>query len=37
MRDFLPEDKARRDGVMAAIRDSFSAFGYREIETPAVE
>jgi histidyl-tRNA synthetase len=37
MRDFLPDDKALREGVMAVIRDSFSAFGYREIETPVAE
>jgi histidyl-tRNA synthetase len=37
MRDFLPEDKRRRSAVMAAVRASFEAFGYREIETPAVE
>jgi histidyl-tRNA synthetase len=37
MRDFLPADKAVRDGVMAAIRSSFAAYGYREIETPYVE
>ncbi|MHB1928161.1 MAG: histidine--tRNA ligase, partial [Acidimicrobiales bacterium] len=37
MRDFLPEDKARRDGVLRAIREAFAAYGYREIETPVVE
>jgi histidyl-tRNA synthetase len=37
MRDFLPGEKAKRDGVMAAIRASFAAFGYREIETPVAE
>lgn len=37
MRDFLPDDKALREGVMAVIRESFSAFGYREIETPVAE
>lgn len=37
MRDFLPDEKALREGVMAVIRDSFSAFGYREIETPVAE
>jgi histidyl-tRNA synthetase len=37
MRDFLPDDKALREGVMTAIRESFSAFGYREIETPVAE
>jgi histidyl-tRNA synthetase len=37
MRDFLPDDKARRSAVMASIRASFEAFGYREIETPVME
>ncbi|MDQ6782552.1 MAG: ATP phosphoribosyltransferase regulatory subunit [Actinomycetota bacterium] len=37
MRDFLPEDKARREGVLSSIRTSFAAFGYREIETPVAE
>ncbi len=37
MRDFLPDEKARREGVLAAIRDSFASYGYREIETPALE
>jgi histidyl-tRNA synthetase len=37
MRDFLPDEKARRDGVMGGIRATFSAYGYREIETPVAE
>lgn len=37
MRDFLPDEKARREAVLASIRSSFAAFGYREIETPAAE
>jgi histidyl-tRNA synthetase len=37
MRDFLPADKAVREGVMAAIRESFASYGYREIETPVAE
>jgi len=37
MRDFLPQDKARREAVAASIRRSFTAYGYREIETPALE
>jgi histidyl-tRNA synthetase len=37
MRDFLPEEKARRDAVLATIREAFSAYGYREIETPVAE
>lgn len=37
MRDFLPAEKARRDAIEAVIRESFAAFGYREIETPVAE
>lgn len=37
MRDFLPDDKSRREAVLAAIRGSFASYGYREIETPALE
>ena len=37
MRDFLPDEKARRDAVLGVIRDAFAAYGYREIETPALE
>lgn len=37
MRDFLPDDKSRREAVLAAIRASFASYGYREIETPAIE
>jgi histidyl-tRNA synthetase len=37
MRDFLPDEKALRDGVMARIRDTYSSYGYREIETPVAE
>ncbi len=37
MRDFLPDDKARREGVLAVIRQAFAAYGYREIETPVLE
>jgi histidyl-tRNA synthetase len=37
MRDFLPAEKAVREGVLAAIRESFAAYGYREIETPVAE
>jgi histidyl-tRNA synthetase len=37
MRDFLPAEKALREGVMAAIRASFASYGYREIETPVAE
>ncbi len=37
MRDFLPEDKRARDLVLSKIRDTYSARGYQEIETPALE
>ncbi|MEO6942262.1 MAG: histidine--tRNA ligase [Terrimesophilobacter sp.] len=37
MRDFLPEEKARRERVLAIIRDTYRAHGFDEIETPVVE
>ncbi|MFT4124003.1 MAG: histidine--tRNA ligase [Microbacteriaceae bacterium] len=37
MRDFLPAEKARRERVLAVIRDSYRAHGFDEIETPVVE
>ncbi len=37
MRDFLPADKARRERVLAVIRDRYRAHGFDEIETPALE
>ncbi len=37
MRDFLPEEKRSRDLVLSKIRDTYSARGYQEIETPALE
>jgi histidyl-tRNA synthetase len=37
MRDFLPEAKAGREMLLGAIRDVYRAYGYREIETPALE
>ncbi|WOQ70984.1 histidine--tRNA ligase [Microbacterium limosum] len=37
MRDFLPADKARRERVLAIIRDRYRAHGFDEIETPVVE
>ncbi|WP_413355399.1 histidine--tRNA ligase [Microbacterium sp. 1P06AB] len=37
MRDFLPADKARRERVLAVIRDRYRAHGFDEIETPVVE
>ena len=37
MRDFLPEDKRVRDAVLGKIRSTYTARGYQEIETPALE
>lgn len=37
MRDFLPLDKAKRERVLAAIRSSYLAHGFQEVETPALE
>jgi histidyl-tRNA synthetase len=37
MRDFLPEEKRARDLVLNKIRETYSACGYQEIETPALE
>ncbi len=37
MRDFLPADKARRERVLATIRQRYRAHGFDEIETPVVE
>lgn len=37
MRDFLPDEKARRERVLAIIRDTYRAHGFDEIETPVVE
>ena len=37
MRDFLPEEKRARDVVLGKIRETYSARGYQEIETPALE
>jgi histidyl-tRNA synthetase len=37
MRDFLPEDLAKRRFVENIIRDCFRLYGYQEIETPTVE
>ena len=35
MRDFLPADKARRERLLAIIRERYRAHGFDEIETPA--
>jgi histidyl-tRNA synthetase len=37
MRDFLPAEKARRERVLAVIRDTYRAHGFDEIETPVME
>lgn len=37
MRDFLPADKAKRERVLAVIRDRYRAHGFDEIETPVME
>lgn len=37
MRDILPADKARREHVLAIIRERYRAHGFDEIETPVVE
>ena len=37
MRDFLPDEKARRERVLGVIRDTYRAHGFDEIETPVVE
>lgn len=36
-RDFLPEEKAKRDHVIKIIRDVFERYGYDSIETPVIE
>ena len=36
-RDFLPEEKRKRDFVAAKIRQTFEAFGFEPIETPTLE
>ncbi|MFJ2542372.1 histidine--tRNA ligase [Microbacterium sp. NPDC087589] len=37
MRDILPADKARRERVLAVIRERYRSHGFDEIETPALE
>lgn len=37
MRDILPADKARRERVLAIIRDRYLAHGFDDIETPVLE
>lgn len=36
-RDFSPVEMARRNYIFDTIRDAFRLFGYRQIETPAME
>ena len=37
MRDFLPDEKTKRERVLAVIRDTYRAHGFDEIETPVME
>ena len=37
MRDFLPLEHAKRSVVLNSIRGTYTAHGYQEIETPAME
>ena len=37
MRDFLPAEKARRERILAVIRDVYRRHGFDEIETPVAE
>ncbi|RZT62298.1 histidyl-tRNA synthetase [Microcella alkaliphila] len=37
MRDILPADKARREVLLATIRDTYRRHGFDEIETPVME
>jgi len=37
MRDFLPAEKARRERVLAVVRERYRAHGFDEIETPVME
>ncbi|MFB7886088.1 histidine--tRNA ligase [Microbacterium sp. NPDC056057] len=37
MRDFLPAEKARRESVLAVIRERYRTHGFDEIETPVME
>ncbi|MDE6495823.1 MAG: ATP phosphoribosyltransferase regulatory subunit, partial [Duncaniella sp.] len=36
-RDFTPVEMSRRNYIFDTIRDVFKLFGYRQIETPAME
>jgi histidyl-tRNA synthetase len=37
MRDFLPDEKAKRESVLGVIRGVYRSFGFQEVETPALE
>jgi histidyl-tRNA synthetase len=37
MRDFLPEDLARRNHVVAVVREIYERYGFVPLETPAIE
>jgi len=37
MNDFLPQEMALRQHVLAMIRKTYASFGFREIETPCME
>lgn len=37
MRDLLPDEVVTRDHVLSTITDVYGRFGYRRIETPALE
>jgi histidyl-tRNA synthetase len=37
MRDFLPQDKIKRERLIAAVVDSYTARGFQQIETPVLE
>ncbi len=37
MNDFLPREMALRQKVLAGIRETYAAWGFREIETPCME
>ena len=37
MRDFLPDEALRRHALLELIREAYRKYGFREIETPALE
>ncbi|MFH0923038.1 MAG: ATP phosphoribosyltransferase regulatory subunit, partial [Candidatus Micrarchaeota archaeon] len=36
-RDFMPQEKVKRDWIANAIRKEFEKFGFNPLETPALE